>query len=457
MVPYSYVLYQALNNFYGQLRGYRRGSIRRAVRALAETTPAAVLVERDRLFQARVRDALERFPAYARKVHENVGAIPAEGETVQPADLPIWTRDDQNRLFASLSGPPVHGAFAHATGGSTGEPTRFYMTRESYEWRTAASDFGYALAGAEEGVRSFYVWGTPIHKPSLFQRLKTGLHHRLQRRTYFDSFRFDDEQKRRCCLAIDRVKPYALAGYTGNLVELARFVRDNPRALQWKAATAVTAAEGLHHGQRELLEEQLADEVYQSYGSREFMLIGMECSEHSGYHIIGTHLLVEVVDDRGRPLPPGETGRILVSDLRNAANPFIRYEIGDLGAMAPSDERCPCGLPFPLLARVDGRSQEVIVMKNGQRMTALFMPHLMKEFPWVDGYQVAQTEPGAIEVRLVTREEPTAAQTQPITIALQGKLGGDMRICCLRVTALEKSISGKTPIVTQTSNTEHRS
>jgi len=51
-------------------------------------------------------------------------------------------------------------------------PLRFYVTRESYEWRTAVSDRGYGWAGAEEGRRSFYVWGTPIRAPSPAQRLK---------------------------------------------------------------------------------------------------------------------------------------------------------------------------------------------------------------------------------------------------------------------------------------------
>jgi phenylacetate-CoA ligase len=324
---------------------------------------------------------------------------------------------------------------------------RFYVTRESYEWRTAVSDRGYSWAGAEEGRRSFYVWGEPATAGSLLKRIKTGLQHGLQNRTYFDSWSLDDAKKRECVDRINGIRPQALVGYAGNLVEMARFARNNPGLLKWKAKTLVTAAEGLHAGQRELLEEQLADEVFMSYGSREFMLIGMECSEHNGYHVASDNLYVEVVRDDGSQAAPGETGRILVTDLRNAANPFIRYEIGDLGAMAQPDYRCKCGLPFPVLARVDGRAQERIQLPDGSSMTALFMPHIMKEFKWVEGYQIVQKRVDEMRVNIISACNLSEELTKPIREKLRERAGPGMSIEFARVETLEKSRSGKTPIV----------
>ena len=346
------IMYTLLNPVYGQLRGYNRMRIQRQVRDAIALRPEKFRDFQNDLLQDRVRDAIGRFPLYAEKVKAFCGSLPDDNEFIELSNLPIWTRDDQNRLFDSLEEPPVEGSFVHATGGSTGAPTRFYVTRESYEWRLAVSDYGYSLAGAEEGQKSFYVWGTSIKNPDFLQKLKYCIHHWLQRRTYFDSFNFDDKQKAACCRAINRAKPYSLVGYSGNLVALARFARDNPGILEWRAAALVTAAEGLHPGQRELLEEQLVKEVFQSYGSREFMMIGMECWQHNGYHLVGTNLITEVVDENGSPLPAGEVGRIVITDLRNAANPFIRYEIGDLGVMEESGHRCSCKLPFPILKRV---------------------------------------------------------------------------------------------------------
>jgi phenylacetate-CoA ligase len=441
------IMYKFLNKLYGQLRGYERWRIHRQVWNSVLMSPQEIDALQDELFQKRVQDAIKRFPLYAEKVKTFRGKLPAEGERVEASELPIWTREDQNRLFDSLDGIPVADSFVHATGGSTGTPTRFYVTRESYEWRTAVSNYGYFLAGADEGQKSFYVWGTPIKNPTLLKRIKAGVHHWLQRRTYFDSFDFDDKQKLRCCVAINRVKPYSLVGYAGNLVELARFVRDNPGKLKWKSKTLITAAEGLRPGQRELLEKHLADEVFQSYGSREFMMIGMECWQHNGYHLLGTNLYTEVVDENGNPLPPGVAGRIVITDLRNMANPFIRYEIGDVGIMDNDIERCPCKLPFIRLRSVDGRIQEVIVRADGERLTALFIPHLMKEFGWIDGYQIVQNMSGDITVNIISTVKINDELTEPIAEVLRGKLGQDMQIGFMRVDKLQKSKSGKTPIV----------
>lgn len=424
-------------------------AIRREISENVDRPPSEILALCHRLFEVRVLDALRRYPVYAEKVRQHGGGVPGHGFNIVPSSLPVWTRNDQRELFASLGGAPISGAFVHATGGSAGSPTRFYMTRESYEWRTAVAERGYGWAGAEAGRKSVYVWGAPIKMPSAMKRFQSILLHSLQRRRYINSFRFDDILKAECCRVINRFRPETLVGYAGNLVELALYVRRNPHVLKWKSPTLVTAAEGIRLGQRELLESTLANEVFLSYGSREFMLIGMECREHRGYHVSSDNLFVEVVDDDGQPVALGQTGRILVTDLHNDANPFIRYEIGDLGAWAT--EPCSCGLPFPLLARVEGRIQEYLVTIDGSRLTALFIPHLMKEFTWVRGYQIEQNQPGKVQVNVLADHEPIALETAPLIAALQAKLGKGSQVDVVRVATLKKGASGKVPIVVKSS------
>ena len=478
---------RTLQDCYGQLRGWRRWSIRQQAGEFARWQPEALARLNQELFRKRVAFAIQAFPLYAEKVNahfqqtlsatqgrarssslrshalrDGVGQSEPNGATerashiagrsssiliseIEPKHLPIWTKGDQRALFSELNGPPLPGSFAHASGGSTGVPIQFYMTRESFEWRMAVSDRGYGWAHAEEGQKSFYVWGSPVKPLAVFKKLKVDFQHILQRRAYCDSFVFDDERKVACCQAINHFRPSALVGYAGNLVELALFVRAHPGILRWKARTLVTAAEGLQPGQRELLQSTLTNEVFMSYGSREFMLIGMECREPAGYHVNSDTLLVEVVDENGQPVAPGETGRIVVTDLRNAANPFVRYEIGDWGAWA--EGICSCGLPFPRLAQVAGRIQEVLLAADGSRQTALFVPHLVKEFAWIQGYQIEQETAGAIRLCVLSREEPPEPDVTALSRAFQSKLGEATRVEVVRVSALRKSASGKVPIV----------
>ena len=69
------------------------------------------------------------------------------------------------------------------------------------------------------------------------------------------------------------------------------------------------------------------------------------------------------MDDKGKPVPVGGEGRILVTNLHNYAMPFIRYDIGDVGAL--SDKACPCGRGLPLLAKLTGRTTDFIRTRSG--------------------------------------------------------------------------------------------
>jgi phenylacetate-CoA ligase len=433
---------------YGQARSYRRLDIRRLVAANEHLSREALARLTHEAFQHHVHRSLERFPYYAERVRAHRGSLPRPGETVRPEELPVWTRHDQREFFAQQSRPD-DSMYVHQTSGSTSLPVRFHVTRESYEWRTAVMDRAYSWAGAQEGRKSLHVWAADQKQPPFAQRFKHGVHLALQRRAYFDAFQqFSDAERAACCALVNRVRPHAIVGYTGMLVDLARYAREHG-TLNWKARTLVTAAEGIQPGQRELLEEHLVDEVFLSYGCREFMSVGMECGEHAGYHLNTDNLLVEVVDDQGSPVPAGEEGCIVLTDFHNAATPFVRYEIGDVGVMADAGEACPCGRPFPLLKSVDGRLQDMIHTPQGP-LTALYITYTMRQFDdWIEGYQVVQHAKDRVLIRLLAKEALTPERLAPVTAILRRKLG-DMTIDYERVTALSRRGSGKVELVIST-------
>jgi len=347
--------------------------------------------------------------------------------------------------FFAAQPRPVDSHYVHETGGSTGLVVRFHVTRESYEWRTAIADRAYGWAGAEEGAKSLHIWGS-TKAAGRVHGYKVFVHRALQRRTYFNAQReFTDEERALCCDVINRVKPTAIVGYTGILVDLARFARDHGR-LRWKARTLVSTAETLQSGQRELLEEHLAGEVFDSYGSREVMNIATECSEHSGYHLAIDNLYVEIVDRDGNPVAPGTEGHVIVTDFHNAATPFVRYDVGDLAVMAPPTDTCRCGRPFPLLRSIEGRSQDMIFTRRGM-VSALNVLDVLEHFAWIEGYQLWQPTREHLVVKLLVRTELTEEQLLPIRSRLRPLLG-DLTVTFERVHELARRPNGKVEIVT---------
>jgi len=275
-----------------------------------------------------------------------------------------------------------------ATGGSTGSPLRFYCTSDSYDWRTACTMRGYGWAGCRPGVRQLYLWGVQLGRVSRLQRWKESLHHALMGQSYFNCFDFSEERMAELLLELNRDKPPILVGYTGPLYRFAVFLAGQDRRLDYRPQAVITAAEALLPFQRRQMEEAFGASVFHTYGSREFMLIGAECEYHAGLHLSMENLLVEVVDAAGRPVAPGESGEIVVTDLHNYGMPFVRYRIGDLGRMSPAP--CPCGRGLPLLAEVIGRSLDMLRTRDGRHVAGEFFPHLFKDFCEVGEFQVVQ-------------------------------------------------------------------
>jgi phenylacetate-coenzyme A ligase PaaK-like adenylate-forming protein len=140
--------------------------------------------------------------------------------------------------------------------------------------------------------------------------------------------------------------------------------------------------------------------VYDTYGSRETMLIAAECAFHRGLHLAEENLVVEIVRD-GRQASPGESGMVVVTDLHNYGMPFIRYANGDSATVGPS-EPCACGRGLRRLERVDGRCTETLRDLQGAPVPGmLFISLLNTHEAEIRRFQAVQRSSGAVELRIV--------------------------------------------------------
>jgi phenylacetate-CoA ligase len=73
-------------------------------------------------------------------------------------------------------------------------------------------------------------------------------------------------------------------------------------------------------------------------------------------------------DASEEPAPTGEAGRLVSTSLLNVDMPFVRYVIGDRGRLAQAEERCDCGRTLPLLAGLEGRTNDLLLTRDGRRV-----------------------------------------------------------------------------------------
>ena len=352
-----------------------------------------------------VKHAYGNVPYYAQQMKAR-GIVPSDIQSSSDlAKLPVLTRESARASMkqrTSQAGPQVQ--LTKSTSGSTGQPLEFGYDLGSEYWRQAVKLRGYAWAGHVPGRRTMHFWGALDHlyAPTTKKKLKVGLDRLLKRETFVDSNPNGEAYLDQVVDTIRKKKPEVLICFAQAGATLARHVIQRGTR-DWDDLSVICGAERVFPADREAMQQAFGP-VFETYGSREFMLMGSECEAHAGLHVPMEHLVVEVLveEDGGfRSARPGETGEIAVTDLHNLGMPFIRYLTGD-SAVQGSDERCRCGRALPRIGAIEGRVTETLRDGDGNAVNGLFFNVMMSVLAdKIQHFQVVQRRDGSIDLRLV--------------------------------------------------------
>ena len=173
---------------------------------------------------------------------------------------------------------------------------------------------------------------------------------------------------------------------------------ETARALDFEIIFSIS--ETVLPGARELIADKLGAKLVGIYSCEEIGYVATECPAAPHYHICSEMTFVEIVDDAGLPVAPGQPGRVLVTGLYNYATPFIRYDIGDVAIADP--EPCICGRSLPVLSQVLGRTRHAFVFRDGKRVwPRVWNAKAMQAFVPCREFQVVQVDFERIEFRYV--------------------------------------------------------
>jgi phenylacetate-coenzyme A ligase PaaK-like adenylate-forming protein len=206
---------------------------------------------------------------------------------------------------------------------------------------------------------------------------------------------------------LNHFEPNILMAYTHDLETLA-WEEKNARLQLSKKGTLqqiINISEPLSEKTKKLLEDSFGKvSISNDYSMGECMALTIGCPQGHGMHLQTDWAILEVVDRNNRPVPDGEPGeKVLLTNLYNTIQPFIRYEIDDIVTMSPNP--CPCGSPFPLVSSVKGRADEVLWIKIGNRYSQIhpmLFEFCLLDYSDIALYQVIQTQRN----RLLLRAKP---------------------------------------------------
>lgn len=435
---YSRLLEQVLLPGYDFLRRSKHSSIR----ALVEKSQ---WWSRDRLLEFQWKEleklldhVFQTVPFY----REKFGAAGAQRGDIRTWDdfarLPVLTREEINQNREAMSSESYHGKLiGHATGGSSGVPLRFYITRPSFEWRCAVTERAYSWTGVHLGERTLYLWGGAVGSQTSRARIKMNAFRTIRRELMFNTLSQSEELWQRAYDAARTWKPKLIVGYVSSLEEFCRWLVATGKAHTLPSLeAAVAAAEPVFDSTRLLVEKGIGVPLFNTYGSREFMSLAGECHLHDGLHIHTENVVLETETSSSHEIAP-----ILVTDLHNLGMPFIRYRIGDLAVMGTG--ACGCGRSLPRVRSIEGRQLDALRSADGRIVPGEFFPHVLKEVPEVREFQVRQEALDRIRILAVLTTDLSERSNALLQREAVKAFGAGTQVAVQRVDRIPLLQSGK--------------
>lgn len=320
--------------------------------------------------------------------------------------------------------------FTEHTSGTTGKPLVLWRTH-----RTIRALFALSLARTRiwHGVSRTDRWamlGGQLVVPVGARRPPFWVWNAALRQLYMSTYHLAPDLIPAYLDALRRHEIVYLHGYTSSLYALALEILRLGRS-DVPMRVAITSAEPLPAWQRETIATAFGCPVRETYGMSEAVAWASEC-EAGTLHMWPEVGLIEV-------LPHGTTGEFICTGLLNADFPLIRCRLGDSGQLAPPSTTCACGRTLPALAGVDGRTNDLLLTRDGRRVA--WLNPVWYGLPVRQG-QIVQETLDRIRVRYVSATGFGPDSQQQIVQRVHDRLG-PVHVVLEEVSEIPRGPNGK--------------
>ena len=342
--------------------------------------------------------------------------------------------------------PPKELKFV-TTGGSTGTPMGFYAEEKKYfekEWAFMVNQWN--RVGYHFGSKSVVLRGSIIrkNKPARYWDYDP-----IFRNLFLSTYHMNEETLPEYIKIIRDFKPEFIWNYPSAVTILAKFMKINDIKPFKSVKALLCGSENLYPLQRELFEEVFNCRVYSWYGHTEQVVLAGECENSHYYHIFPEYGFVELVNN-GRVIhDDNEIGEVVATGFNNYAFPFIRYKTMDIAKYKKYN--CSCGRNYRLFEKIEGRTQDLIVTKDGRliTLTALIFAQHFDSFSRLKEMQIVQEKKGEIFINIVKSREFLNDDENEIAARIHNAVGDGLKINFKFVNSIPRTKNGKMSFLIQ--------
>ncbi len=380
--------------------------------------------------------------AYYRELFDYHGIRPAN--ISHPDDLrriPYLNKSTLQTIGKRIMSDGAPRSYVRSTSGSTGIPLVLRKDIVASSYMAAIMYHAHGWHGIQPGDKMARVWGVPL---SLRKRLLTGFKDWTLNRRRLSTFDISTQSCRYYYKTLLRFRPKFMYGLPSTISALALTLQEielDPACIGLDVI--ISTGEVLSERDRVKISKAFGCRVVNEYGTGENGLIAFESP--NGRMVQMTHnQFIEVVDpETGKPVPPGKTGQICITELHSYGVPLIRYLVGDI-AVQSADTSIHDG-SCPELKQIVGRVSDLIVCPDGRKVAAAVLDYAFG--PAVRQFKAHQRSLSHLEISIVKGD---AFSKQMLTKAehnLQKILGDSMAFEFRIVDSIPTNASGKMTVL----------
>lgn len=388
--------------------------------------------------------AYENVPYY-RKVFDERGLKPKDIQNFNDLKkLPYLTKEIIRENLGDLIAQNYSKSRLEyiTTGGSTGIPLGFYIERHA----STAKEWAFMLTQWNRvdfkiGSRRIELRGRVVQSAS---KGKFWKYDPADKILILSSYHMTDEVLPKYINKILEFQPEFLHVYPSTITILARFMKKNNITFFPTIKALLCGSENLYTWQRELFENVFKCRVYSWYGHTEQAVLAGECEKSSYYHIFPEYGFTELINVSWNSLVnESEMGEIIATSFNNYVMPLIRYRTMDLGVY--TDKECSCGRKYPLLKKIEGRLQDLIVAKDKRliTVTAFIFGQHFESFSRIKEMQLVQEKVGIVIFKIVKLFDYSDADEREILFKIKKASSNGLDVKFEYVTDIPRTKNGK--------------
>ncbi|MBW2520981.1 MAG: phenylacetate--CoA ligase [Deltaproteobacteria bacterium] len=329
-------------------------------------------------FETLPREAIEslqlkRLQQVVERVYATVPFYRAQFDRADIKPQAVKTLDDLRRLPFTLKQDMrdnyPYGLFAtpldqivriHASSGTTGKPTVVgYTKRDIDNWAEMMAR-SFVAAGAHRGDVIHNAYGYGLFTGGL------GAHYGAEKVGASVIPMSGGNTKKQLMIMQDFGSTVLTCTPSYSLYLAEAAAEEGIDIRQLKLRIGILGAEPWSEKMRDEIEDKVGIKAIDIYGLSEILGpgVGIECIEaQSGLHIWEDHFIPEIINpDTGDVLPHGEQGELVITTITKEGIPMIRYRTRDITRIIP--EPCVCGRTHYRLARMCGRSDDMLIIRG---------------------------------------------------------------------------------------------